>query len=75
MVLDDAADVTVVSQLAVLKWNLPKLEGASLPSMEAFRGERGHVYGAHRLSLRLADSTGVKKDTFSIFYVVDISGA
>ena len=72
--LDDAADVNVISQVAVLKWNLQKLVGVVLLTIEAFRRERGYCYGAHRLSMRLADSTGKVKETYGVFYAVDLSG-
>ena len=58
----------------MLKWNLTSLPGVPLLTIEAFRGERGHYYGAYRLSIRLADSTGIEKDTYGVFYVVDLSG-
>ena len=72
--LDDAADVNVISQVAALKWNLPKLEDATILDITSFRSERRYVYGAHRLSLRLADSIGVEKDTYSVFYAVNLLG-
>ena len=50
------------------------MEGMPLPTIEAFRGERGHYYSAYRLSLCLADSIGVEKETYGVFYAVDLSG-
>jgi hypothetical protein len=42
--LDDAAEVNVISQLIVLKCGLQKVD-VPLPNMEVFRGEKGPLLG------------------------------
>ena len=71
--LDDAADVNVVSQSLAVGCQLQKVD-IPLPSMEAFRGERGYCYGAYRIRMRLADSTGQEKVTTGTFYGADLEG-
>lgn len=72
--LDDAADVNVVSQAFAVKSRLRKVS-VPLPCMEGFRGETGCCFGAYKVTLRLADSTNVERITEHIFYVVDLYGA
>ena len=72
--LDDAAEVNVISQVMALRCNLHKLD-VPLPSMEGFRGEKGHCYGAYRLRMRIADSTGAERMTDDVFFGVDFSGS
>jgi transposase InsO family protein len=55
--LDDAAEVNVISHLTVLKCGLQKVD-VPLPTMEGFRGEKSHYYSAYKLRMRIADSTG-----------------
>jgi hypothetical protein len=55
--LDDTAEVNVISHLTVLKYGLQKVD-VLLPTMEGFRGEKSHYYGAYKLHMRIADSTG-----------------
>lgn len=71
-VLDDAADVSVISQHLVLKCNLQKLD-LPLPEMEAFRGEKGVCYGAYRLRMRLADSTHEERTTKTVVFGCDMT--
>lgn len=72
--LDDAADVNVLSQAFAVKGRLRKVS-VPLPCMEGFRGETGCCFGAYKVTLRLADSTNVERITEHIFYVVDLYGA
>lgn len=72
--LDDAADVNIISQKLVLGCNLQPVPNAALPAIEAFRGEKGFCYGAYRVKLRLADSMGVERESESTFYSADIEG-
>lgn len=72
-VLDDAADVNVISEAFARKAGLKKLDIA-LPDMEGFRGDKGSVYGAYRVRMRLADSTGEDKLTEETFFGVDLKG-
>jgi hypothetical protein len=55
--LDNAAEVNVISYLIVLKCGLQKVD-IPLLTMEGFRGEKGYYYGAYKLRMRIADSTG-----------------
>jgi transposase InsO family protein len=72
--LDDAAEVNVISQSIVLQCNLRKVD-VPLPNMEGFRGEKGHCYGAYKLRMRIADSTGAERMTDDVFFSVDLSGS
>lgn len=72
--LDDAAEVNVISQNLVLRCNLRKVD-VPLPQMEGFRGEKGHCYGAYKLRMRIADSTGAERITDDVFFSVDLSGS
>jgi len=72
MVLDDAADINVLSQAYAVRHDLRPISGIPLPSIEAFRGERGFCYGAYRIRIRLADSTGVERESEDIFFAVDM---
>jgi hypothetical protein len=72
--LDDAAEVNVISHLTVLKCGLQKVD-VPLPNMEGFRGEKGHCYGAYKLRMRIADSTGEERLTDHVFFSVDLSGS
>jgi transposase InsO family protein len=72
--LDDAAEVNVISQSMVLQCDLRKVD-VPLPNMEGFRGEKGHCYGAYKLRMRIADSTGQERMTDDVFFSVDLSGS
>ncbi|KAM0708837.1 hypothetical protein Q7P35_005490 [Cladosporium inversicolor] len=72
--LDDAAEVNVISQSTALRCNLVKVD-VPLPDMEGFRGEKGACYGAYKLRMRIADSTGAERVTDDVFFAVDLSGA
>ena len=69
--LDDAADVNVISQAFVLQHNLERIEEAELPDVNSFEGQRGFCYGAYAPSIRLADSKGVERETSGTFYAFD----
>jgi len=71
--LDDAADVNVVSQAYAVKCGWSKIP-VPLPRMEAFRGEQGHCYGAYRVRLRIADSSHGERLTEGTFYGADLEG-
>ncbi|GAB7332949.1 hypothetical protein MBLNU13_g04654t1 [Cladosporium sp. NU13] len=43
--------------------------------MEGFRGEQGYCYGAYKLRLRIADSTGAERVTDDVFFATDLSGS
>jgi hypothetical protein len=72
--LDDAADVNVISQITALQCNLVRID-VPIPTMEGFRGEKGHCYGAYKLRLRIADATGAERITEDVFFAVDLSGS
>jgi hypothetical protein len=72
-VLDDAADVNVISEAFARKVGLKKLDIA-LPDMEGFRRDKGNVYGAYYVCMRLADSIGEDKLTKETFFRVDLKG-
>ena len=72
--LDDAADVNIVSQSFIVQHGLARLPQASLLRIDSFQGHRGHCYRAHNLHLRLTDSDGVAKDTCGNFYAMDLPG-
>jgi hypothetical protein len=72
-VLDDAADVNVISEAFTQKVGLKKL-AIALPDIEGFRRDKGSVYGAYRVRVRLADSTGEDKLTKETFFGVDLKG-
>ena len=46
----------------------------TLPDIEGFRGDKGNVYGAYCVRMRLADSTGEDKLTKETFFGVDLKG-
>jgi hypothetical protein len=58
----------------VLKCGLQKVD-IPLPTIEGFRGEKGYCYGAYKLRMRIADSTGQERSTEGIFFSVDLSGS
>jgi len=70
--LDDAADVNVVSQAFALQSNLRKVN-IPLLSIEGFCGKRGYCYSAYKVTLHLADSTQASCRTQYIFYSINIS--
>jgi hypothetical protein len=55
--LDNIAEVNVISHLTVLKYGLQKVD-IPLPTIEGFRGEKSYYYSAYKLRMRIADSTG-----------------
>ena len=72
--LDDVAEVNVISQVIVLRYNLHKLD-VPLPSIEGFRGEKGYCYSAYRLRVCIADSIGAERITDDMFFSIDLSGS
>jgi hypothetical protein len=46
-----------------------------IPTIEGFRGEKGHCYGAYKLRLRIADATGAERITEDVFFAVDLSSS
>jgi hypothetical protein len=72
--LDDVAEVNIISQAIALRYNLHKID-ILLPNIEGFRGEKGYYYGAYRLRMRIADSIGAKRITDDVFFGVDLSGS
>jgi hypothetical protein len=72
--LDDVAEVNVISHLTVLKCGLQKVD-VPLPNIEGFRGEKGHCYSAYKLRMRIADSIGKERLTDHVFFNVDLSGS
>ena len=73
--LDDGADINVVSRKFALQYGLPFVKEAQLPKISSFQGREGFCYGAHRVRIRLADSQGQTKETVGIFYAMDMAGA
>ena len=71
--LDNVANVNVVSQAFAVRCGLRKVE-VPLLSMEGFRGEKSYYYGAYKISMRLTDSTSVERAMEHLFYSVDLSG-
>jgi hypothetical protein len=55
--LDDIAEVNVISYLIVLKCGLYKVD-ILLPTIKGFRGEKSYYYSAYKLRIRIADSIG-----------------
>jgi hypothetical protein len=55
--LDNTAEVNVISHLTVLKCGLQKVD-IPLLTIEGFRGEKSYYYGTYKLRIRIADSTG-----------------
>jgi hypothetical protein len=72
--LDDAAEVNVISHYMALQCNLRKVD-MPLPNMEGFRGENSYCYGAYKLRMRIADSTGQERMTDDVLFSVDLSGS
>jgi hypothetical protein len=48
------------------------IKGAKLPIAKDFKGQKGYVYGAYTLRIRLTDSLGTTKDTFGTFYAMQM---
>ena len=74
-VLDDGADVNVVSQTYVVQHGLVRVASAELPSVGGFLSDKGRCYGAHRIKVCLTDSQGCEKQTTGLFYAFDMPGA
>ena len=72
-ILDDGADVNLVSRKLMLQTNLRKVNVA-IPEIEGFQGTKSVCYGAYSVRLRLADSTGEARLTERTFYCVDMPG-
>jgi hypothetical protein len=72
--LDNTAEVNVISHLIVLKYGLQKVD-IPLPTIEGFRGEKSYYYSAYKLRICIADSTGQERLTDSIFFSVNLSGS
>ena len=70
--LDNAADVNVISQITALQCNLVRID-VPIPTMEGFRGEKGHCYGAYKLRLRIIDTTGAERIIEDVFFAIDLS--
>ena len=70
-VLDDGADINVISQSLALKYGLRKIS-TPLPDVSNFEGTEAHCYGAYAVRLCLADSTGVERTTTSVFFATDL---
>lgn len=71
--LDDAAEVNVISQAFALKCNAKKVE-VPIPRIEGFRGEKGSCYGAYEVRMRIADSSGTERLTKDVFFGCDLNG-
>jgi hypothetical protein len=72
-VLDDAVDVNVILEAFIRKAGLKKL-AIALPEIEGFRRDKGSVYGAYYVRVRLADLTGEDKLTKETFFGVNLKG-
>ena len=72
--MDNGADVNLVSRAFALQHNLQYVYQARLPNIGSFQGKRAFCYGAHRLRIRLADSFGGMKESVGLFYAVDLDG-
>ena len=70
--LDDGADVNVVSRAFALQHNLPFIKDAYVPRASSFQGRSAFCYGAHRVRLCLADANGKEKESVGIFYAMDM---
>jgi hypothetical protein len=70
--LDEGADTNLVSQRLIRELDMKPIEGAKLPVAKDFKGQKGYVYGAHTLRVRLTDSLGTTKDTFGTFYAMQM---
>jgi hypothetical protein len=55
--LDNTAEVNVISYLIVLKCGLQKVD-ILLLTIEGFGGEKSYYYSAYKLRIRIIDSTG-----------------
>ena len=73
--LDDAADVNVISQAFVLQHGLERIEDAELPGVSTFLADqKGYCYGAYAPHLRVADSEGTERRTIGTFYAFNTAG-
>lgn len=45
-----------------------------LPKIEGFNGDKGHCYGAYKLRMRVADSSGEERMTDDVFFGCDLIG-
>jgi hypothetical protein len=70
MILDDAAEVNLISQASVLKHRLASMRNASVPHTVGFNRQSVHCFGVYRIAIRLKDSLGVTRDTIGVFYAV-----
>jgi hypothetical protein len=55
--LDNIAEVNIISHLIVLKCGLQKVD-IPLLTIEGFRGEKGYYYSAYKLHIYIADFIG-----------------
>ena len=72
-VLDNTADVNVISEAFTRKVGLKKLD-ITLPSIEGFRRDKGYIYRAYYIRIRLVDSIGEDKLTEETFFRADLKG-
>ncbi|KAF4546986.1 Transposon Tf2-5 polyprotein-like protein 3 [Elsinoe fawcettii] len=71
--LDDGAEVNLISPAFALRHDLPRVKRARYPKISSFSGARGHVYGAYKLRVRLADSDGDLRETVGTFYAMELA--
>ena len=65
--------MNVISEAFTRRVGLKKLD-TTLPNIEGFRRDKGNVYGAYRIRIRLADSIGEDNLTKETFFRVDLKG-
>jgi hypothetical protein len=62
----------VIPQTLAVEQQLVRIEGATLPTVRTFRGNKGYCYGAYAVRVRLSDSAGVERSSKGLFYSMDI---
>ena len=72
--LNDVADVNVISQITALQCNLVRID-VPISTIEGFRGKKGYYYGTYKLCLQIVDSIGVERIIEDVFFAIDLSSS
>ena len=72
ILLNNAADINIISRAFMLQHNVPIRPNAALPPVTTFTGKLGYCYRAHYIRMRVADSSSKERSTGSIFYIYDM---